>query len=297
MRPRRTAAFLFTAVIAAIILSGCSAKTKPESPEGAESTAQTESFEWFYESFDDAEKAAYDAFRISAERPFDSEPVLLKDKSGKETEIPAGDLAMVYQGFLYDHPEVFWLSSSYNYRVRGSIGGEETADAVSVIPIPESLAELDAMEREFDTASREILSSASTAETDREKATVLYNLLTAGTEYEEEALYDSTLQNEHTAYGAVCEKKAVCDGIGLAYKYLLDRCGIKCILIPGTGDGMPHVWNTVFWDGKWHESDPSWDTVSEDIKSGQYFDLTTIEMSKDHEREREGIALLIPVAD
>ena len=297
MRPRRTAAFLFTAVIAAIILSGCSAKTKPESPEGAESTAQTESFEWFYESFDDAEKAAYDAFRISAERPFDSEPVLLKDKSGKETEIPAGDLAMVYQGFLYDHPEVFWLSSSYNYRVRGSIGGEETADAVSVIPIPESLAELDAMEREFDTASREILSSASTAETDREKATVLYNLLTAGTEYEEEALYDSTLQNEHTAYGAVCEKKAVCDGIGLAYKYLLDRCGIKCILIPGTGDGMPHVWNTVFWDGKWHESDPSWDTVSEDIKSGQYFDLTTVEMSKDHEREREGIALLIPVAD
>ena len=297
MRPRRTAAFLFTAVIAAIILSGCSAGTKPESPEGAESTAQTESFEWFYESFDDAEKAAYDAFRISAERPFDSEPVLLKDKSGKETEIPAGDLAMVYQGFLYDHPEVFWLSSSYNYRVRGSIGGEETADAVSVIPIPESLAELDAMEREFDTASREILSSASTAETDREKATVLYNLLTAGTEYEEEALYNSTLQNEHTAYGAVCEKKAVCDGIALAYKYLLDRCGIKCILIPGTGDGMPHVWNTVFWDGKWHESDPSWDTVSEDTKSGQYFDLTTVEMSKDHEREREGIALLIPVAD
>ena len=297
MRPRRNAAFLFTAVIAAIILSGCSAKTKPESPEGAESTAQTESFEWFYESFDDAEKAAYDAFRISAERPFDSEPVLLKDKSGKETEIPAGDLAMVYQGFLYDHPEVFWLSSSYNYRVRGSIGGEETADAVSVIPIPESLAELDAMEREFDTASREILSSASTAETDREKATVLYNLLTAGTEYEEEALYDSALQNEHTAYGAVCEKKAVCDGIALAYKYLLDRCGIKCILIPGTGDGMPHVWNTVFWDGKWHESDPSWDTVSEDTKSGQYFDLTTVEMSKDHEREREGIALLIPVAD
>ena len=297
MRPRRTAAFLFTAVIAAIILSGCSAKTKPESPEGAESTAQTESFEWFYESFDDAEKAAYDAFRISAERPFDSEPVLLKDKSGKETEIPAGDLAMVYQGFLYDHPEVFWLSSSYNYRAGSIIAGEETADAVSVIPIPESLAELDAMEREFDTASREILSSASTAETDREKATVLYNLLTAGTEYEEEALYNSTLQNEHTAYGAVCEKKAVCDGIGLAYKYLLDRCGIKCILIPGTGDGMPHVWNTVFWDGKWHESDPSWDTVSEDTKSGQYFDLTTVEMSKDHEREREGIALLIPVAD
>ena len=177
------------------------------------------------------------------------------------------------------------------------IGGEEKADAVSVIPIPESEAELDVMRREFAGASGEYLSSALAAETDREKAQILYDCLTAGTEYEEEALYDSTLQAEHTAYGAVCGKKAVCDGIALAYKYLLDRCGIRCILIPGSGDGMPHVWNIVFWDGKWHESDPSWDTVSEDIRSGQYFDLTTVEMSKDHEREKEGIALLIPIAD
>ena len=103
--------------------------------------------------------------------------------------------------------------------------------------------------------------------------------------------------NEHTAYGALCEKRAFCDGIALAYKYLLDRCGIRCLLIPGTAEGMPHVWNTAFWDEKWHESDPSWDTGSEDIYSGQYFDLTTVEMNKDHEREETGIALLIPVAD
>lgn len=297
MRPHRTASFLVMAVISVIILSGCSAETKPESPKEAESTAKAESFEWFYGSFDDAEAAAYDAFRISAERPFDSEPVPIKDKSGKETEIPASDLAMVYQGFLYDHPEVFWLSSSYNYRVCSSIGGEETADAVGVIPIPKSAAELDAMRHEFDSASEEILGSTSTAETDREKAQILYNYLTAITEYEEEALYDSTLRNEHTAYGAICGKKAVCDGLALAYKYLLDRCGIRCILIPGVGDGMPHIWNIVYWGGKWHESDPSWDTVSGDKSGGQYFDLTTTEMSKDHERETEGIALLIPVAD
>ena len=297
LRPRKTAAVLFTAFIAAIITSGCAVFAEADSSKEAANMSQEEGFEWFYKSFDDAEAAAYDAFRISAERPFDGEPVLIKDKSGKKTEIPAGDLETVYQGFLYDHPEVFWLSSSYNYRVCSSIGGEETADAVSVIPIPKAAAELDAMRREFDSASEEILGSTSTAVTDREKALILYDCLTAGTEYEEEALYDSALQNEHTAYGAVCGKKAVCDGIALAYKYLLDRCGIKCILIPGTGEGMPHVWNIVFWDGKWHESDPSWDTVSKETSSGQYFDLTTAEMSKDHERETEGIALLIPAAE
>lgn len=297
LRPRRTAAFIFMVFTAVVVLSGCSAEAEAVNHKGAEIPSQGDSFDWFYGSFDDVETAAYDAFRISAERPFDGEPVLIKDKSGKKTEIPADDLAVVYQGFLYDHPEVFWLSSSYNYRACSSIGGEETADAVSVIPIPKSAAELDAMRREFDSASEEILGRTSTAETDREKALILYDCLTAGTEYEEEALYDSTLQNEHTAYGAVCGKKAVCDGIALAYKYLLDRCGIKCILIPGTGEGMPHVWNIVFWDGKWHESDPSWDTVYEKTRSGQYFGLTTVEMSKDHERETEGIALLIPTAE
>ena len=297
MMLRKTAAVLFTAFIAAIITSGCAASAEADSSKEAANMSQEEGFEWFYESFNEAEKAAYDAFRISAEKPFDSEPVPIKDKSGKETEIPVSDLSMVYQGFLYDHPEIIWLSSSYNYRVSGSSGGEETADAVSVIPIPESASELDAMAREFDAASGELLSSISGAEEDSEKARILYNCLTAGTKYEEEALYDSTLQNEHTAYGAVCEKKAVCDGIALAYKYLLDRCGVRCILIPGEGDGMPHVWNIVFWDGKWHESDPSWDTVSEGISGRQYFDLTTVEMRKDHERETEGIALLIPAAD
>ena len=290
-RPPKISVVLFTAFTAAILLTGCSAAA------GAKNSDQENGTEWFNDSFDSGKMAAYDAFRAGAERPFDSEPIPIKDKTGTVIEISVSDLAAAYQGFLYDHPEVFWLSSSYNYRVSGNKGGEEMADAVSVIPIPKSEAELDIMRREYSDASEEFLSSASTAETDGEKAQILYNCLTAGTEYEEEALYDSALQIEHTAYGAICGKKAVCDGIALAYKYLLDRYGIRCIVIPGTGDGMPHVWNTVFWDGKWHESDPSWDTVSEDISSGQYFDLTTVEMSKDHEREKEGIALLIPVAD
>ena len=45
------------------------------------------------------------------------------------------------------------------------------------------------------------------------------------------------------------------------------------------------------------KSDLTWDTVSGVNDSGQYFDLTTEEMSKDHEREREGIALMAPLAD
>ena len=290
-------AMLFAVFISMILISGCAESKETQKPPGAGKSAHGEGFEWFYESFDEKKTAAYDAFRISAERPFDSEPVPIRDKSGTVTEIAVSDLAAAYQGFLYDHPEVFWLSGSYNYRVSGDSGGEEMADAVSVIPIPDSEHDLRAMKTEFESAVEYYLRKAADAEGDREKAKILYDSLAGEIEYEEEALYDSALLNEHTAYGAVCKKKAVCDGMALAYKYLLDRCGIRCILIPGTSEGAPHVWNTVFWDERWHESDLTWDTVSEAKEGGQYFDLTSEEMNKDHEREKEGIAIRIPLAD
>ena len=290
-------AMLFAVFISMILISGCAESKETQKPPGAGKSAHGEGFEWFYESFDEKKAAAYDAFRISAERPFDSEPVPIRDKSGTVTEIAVSDLAAAYQGFLYDHPEVFWLSGSYNYRVSGDSGGEEMADAVSVIPIPDSEHDLRAMKKEFESAVEYYLRKAADAEGDREKAKILYDSLAGEIEYEEEALYDSALLNEHTAYGAVCKKKAVCDGMALAYKYLLDRCGIRCILIPGTSEGAPHVWNTVFWDERWHESDLTWDTVSEAKEGGQYFDLTSEEMNKDHEREKEGIAIRIPLAD
>ena len=290
-------AMLFAVFISMILISGCAESKETQKPPGAGKSAHGEGFEWFYESFDEKKAAAYDAFRISAERPFDSEPVPIRDKSGTVTEIAVSDLAAAYQGFLYDHPEVFWLTGSYNYRVSGDSGGEEMADAVSVIPIPDSEHDLRAMKKEFESAVEYYLRKAADAEGDREKAKILYDSLAGEIEYEEEALYDSALLNEHTAYGAVCKKKAVCDGMALAYKYLLDRCGIRCILIPGTSEGAPHVWNTVFWDERWHESDLTWDTVSEAKEGGQYFDLTSEEMNKDHEREKEGIAIRIPLAD
>ena len=122
-------AMLFAVFISTILISGCAASKETQKPPGAGKSAHGEGFEWFYESFDEKKTAAYDAFRISAERPFDSEPVPIRDKSGTVTEIAVSDLAAAYQGFLYDHPEVFWLSGSYNYRVSGDSGGEEMADA------------------------------------------------------------------------------------------------------------------------------------------------------------------------
>ena len=59
---------------------------------------------------------------------------------------------------------------------------------------------------------------------------------------------------------------------------------------------MAHTWNTVYWDGCWHEADPAWDASLTDNGEREYFDLTTEEMNKDHKREAGGLSELIPVA-
>jgi len=289
--------FLSVLTAGCLFLAGCSKPAGDAGAENAEETTKQPGGEWFYDSFSDVQKMAYDAFRKASVDPFSGEPVLICDEKGNAAKIPVKDLDMVYQGFLYDHPEVFWLGQTYNYRVCSPAGENESADAVSVNPIPSSEAELKAQKEEFGGAAKELLEGLEDTGSSRDKARALYDRLAAGTEYEEEALYDPSLQYQHTAFGAVADRKAVCDGIALAYKYLLGRCGIRCIVIPGESSGAAHVWNTVFWDGEWHETDLTWDTASRGNDSGQYFDLTTEEMSKDHIREAEGIALAIPVSE
>ncbi len=293
-RPAHCFRILLSVAILVLFTAGC--HSRESSAESAAAWATLPGAEWFYESFDDSRRAAYDAFRKAAENPFTPDPVPITGTDGEKTQLPLSELALVYQGFLYDHPEIFWLSSSFHYRESGMTAREELADAVGLIPIPQSEEELGEQIRLFESAAQQMLDKTDNAADDKERAAILYDCLTENTQYREEALYDDTLLAEHTAYGAIVGKAAVCDGIALAYKYLLDRCGIASIVIPGRSAGNPHVWITVFWEGRWHEADPTWDIASKDNEKGQYFDLTTKEMNKDHLRETKGIASSIPFA-
>ena len=67
-------------------------------------------------------------------------------------------------------------------------------------------------------------------------------------------------------------------------------------MVPGESGGAAHVWNLVYWDGSWHETDLTWDIASDGNERMQYFDLSTEEMNKDHRREQVGIATAVPTA-
>lgn len=56
--------------------------------------------------------------------------------------------------------------------------------------------------------------------------------------------------NQFTAYGALAEKNAVCMGVAMAYKLLMDELGVGTTCVSGKVGGVNHMMNVVEIDGK-----------------------------------------------
>lgn len=93
----------------------------------------------------------------------------------------------------------------------------------------------------------------------------------------------------HTAYGALIDGVAVCDGYSEAFKYLLDKAAVENVLIfgeaneEGTFEGkVNHAWNLISVDGQYKHFDLTWndDDTNNRImydfynKNNDYFDDT-----------------------
>ena len=90
----------------------------------------------------------------------------------------------------------------------------------------------------------------------------------------------------YTAYGALVNGKAVCDGYASAAKILFDFCGIENIKVSGTSKGVGHAWNLIKLDNDYYHIDTTWDDpVSHngiDYLKYNYYNLTDSEISYDH---------------
>ena len=93
----------------------------------------------------------------------------------------------------------------------------------------------------------------------------------------------------HTILGVFEKHSAVCDGISKAFKLVLERAGIDCIVVLGAkrtegtiSDG--HAWNIIWIDDKPCHVDLTW--AIEQSKNGtvnhDYVGLTDKQITKDH---------------
>lgn len=92
----------------------------------------------------------------------------------------------------------------------------------------------------------------------------------------------------YSAYDALVTGQCVCEGYAKAFKILMDKYGIPCVLVRGNADnGVTvggHMWNYVqMEDGQWYGVDVTWgDTDYNDWISDEYFLQGSNVFNRDH---------------
>ncbi|MDD4773551.1 MAG: transglutaminase domain-containing protein [Eubacteriales bacterium] len=126
-------------------------------------------------------------------------------------------------------------------------------------------------------------------------------------EFEREiALHDYLIQNctfadinqvksdfLNTAYGALVMGKAYSDGYAMALKMLYDANNIFSLVVYGTANNQPHVWNMVYIGQRFYHVDASWNDADLPFESELmfhgYFNLSDDMIWRDHKPEDKSI--------
>ncbi len=185
------------------------------------------------------------------------------------------ELAKAVQLFKSDHPECFWMPSSYSYSF-------SWFNQINALKLKYSFAGEALRQAKADVeAAIEVLTSGMPTTSNYEKALYLHDALARHVSYE--------MVGEHqTAYGALVSKKAVCAGYAAAYQLLLRSVGIKAWTVsgnaydPNTDQSIPHAWNVVWMDDTTCVyTDVTWDDQGGSLFR-YYFNLSLDEMSVLH---------------
>lgn len=170
----------------------------------------------------------------------------LRQKSWKiflvDYHIPASEIRRLYAEVLDESPELFYVTGSFNVYT----------DIDSVVKCLEPEYENGAEEKEtaYQEAIQTALQCVNDSMSDAEKLLALHDYLA------QHVSYDTTLSN-YSAFDALVNRSAVCQGYTLAYKVLLDEIGIESTYAHSVA--MNHIWNVVKLDGQWYHVDVTWD--------------------------------------
>ncbi len=140
---------------------------------------------------------------------------------------------------------IFWLDGRYTYN--------ETTGVLSLI-YRYTKEEAELMRAELEIAAGEILGSIPENASDYDKILKIHDAVVLKSTF--------SLSGEHSnsAYGALVNGYAQCEGYAFAMAYLCTYAGIDNYVVTGqNSDGDSHAWNKVYADGSWYNADCAWD--------------------------------------
>lgn len=286
--------------IACILLTGCKNEKPPDSetnvtssgafknteasfvsPEGldvsqikpAELTKEEKESLWCYKTLDETQEHYY-RIMLSMVRNLTEGFVSL----GYGGNSFSSDIAISYRALMNDFPEYYWIPNSYYISAdNGEVSiafkknSFENGYGFEIYDIENNFIE-------FEDAIDLLISRASKGETIYEKQKILHDELCKRVTYSE----DDKDQTVYSAYGALVNGRALCEGYARAFQLLCKRMGIENVLVSGTSKGIGHLWNMVKTEEGWSFVDVTWDDLrSETLYT--YLNLTKQQILIDHD--------------
>lgn len=193
-------------------------------------------------------------------------------------EVPPGlneaRICETLAAFQDDNPQVFWVANAYSI---GTLKGKTFLQLYSNL----SLQQCDEYNQKFTELVAAAMRSVPSGLNEFGREEAIFRYLTDCCSYDNAAAADPNLWQSYTAYGALVNGKAVCEGYSRAMQLLCGYAGLQCILLRGTGDGGNHMWNGIDIDGNWYHLDVTWCDNTALIYN--YFNITDQVLAETHQ--------------
>ena len=118
---------------------------------------------------------------------------------------------------------------------------------------------------------------------DYEKIKAVYDYICENVTYDHAHLNDETYVHQFTAYAALIDGTAVCQGYAVLLYRLALELGVDARLISGIGNGGPHGWNIIEMEDLYYNADSTWDAGQTEYS----FFLKSPTTFPDHTRDKE----------
>ena len=119
---------------------------------------------------------------------------------------------------------------------------------------------------------------------DLDKITGVYEAMCAQIEYDDDAVTTpNTLA--HTAYAALVEGKAVCQGYAVLFYRAMLELGVDARVIVGKAGDVAHAWNIVEYNGEYYNMDATWDAARVQASQAPAYFMKSEVAFADHVRD------------
>lgn len=117
------------------------------------------------------------------------------------------------------------------------------------------------------------------------KISAIYEYIISNVEYDYSM--DTENKEKFSAYGALHNGIAVCQGFSQLFYRLIKEAGLPCRIISGESPAGAHAWNIVAIDNIYYLGDTTWDSCFEEVSDCVYFlkgslDFDDVERDKIH---------------